>query len=150
MRAACRPPVWADQACAEPGDKLRGRHSWEGAARRVANLPHRLRQLLVEGLHPATDKRFHNKIVGRYYSEPQGIARWASCSTSPPGLQYMEYFMPVTHSTHIITVSGCSFIDTRVTVVQREATEREASGEGVAVRLAATLDTNGAEGRWRA
>eukprot|EP00964_Phaeocystis_antarctica_P023260 scaffold13015_cov76-Phaeocystis_antarctica.AAC.2 len=56
----------------------------------------------------------------------------------------------VAHSTHIITVSGCSFIDTRVTVVQREATEREASGEGVAVRLAATLDTNGAEARWRA
>eukprot|EP00964_Phaeocystis_antarctica_P032276 scaffold18277_cov61-Phaeocystis_antarctica.AAC.3 len=25
MRAACRPPAWAYQACAEPGDKLRGR-----------------------------------------------------------------------------------------------------------------------------
>ena len=44
-------------------------------------------------------------------------------------------------------------MDTRVTVVQREAKEREASGEGVAVRLAmklaATPDTNGAEERWR-
>eukprot|EP00964_Phaeocystis_antarctica_P057905 scaffold34302_cov63-Phaeocystis_antarctica.AAC.1 len=46
--------------------------------------------------------------------------------------------------------SWCSFMDTRVTVVQREAKEREASGEGVAVRLAATPDTKGAEERWRA
>ena len=37
IRAACRSPAWTYQACAEPGDKLRGRHSWEGAARRVAN-----------------------------------------------------------------------------------------------------------------
>eukprot|EP00964_Phaeocystis_antarctica_P152391 scaffold120260_cov66-Phaeocystis_antarctica.AAC.1 len=31
MRAACRSPAWAYQACAEPGDKLPGRHSWEAA-----------------------------------------------------------------------------------------------------------------------
>ena len=59
------------------------------------------------------------------------------------GILYM-----LTRSKHI-TVSRCSFMDTRVTVVQREAKEREASGEGVAVRLAATPDTKGAEERWR-
>ena len=61
----------------------------------------------------------------------------------------MEYFMPVTHNTHI-TVSGCSFIDTRVTVVQGEAKRRERRAVRVAVRLAATPDTNGAEVCWRA
>ena len=30
MRAACRSPAWAYQACAEPGDKLPGPHSGEG------------------------------------------------------------------------------------------------------------------------
>ena len=54
----------------------------------------------------------------------------------------------LTRSEHI-TVSRCSFVDTRVTVVQREAKERlrreRRRGEGV--RLAATPDTKGAEER---